>query len=80
MAFVHTDRNEPSLKSLLKYLTRKQTMDPSAAFKISPIMPSGPAAFLFYRCLIAALTSSAVISASRISSKTSSVTSLSCCG
>ena len=62
MTFVHSVGNEPSLKSLLKYLTRNGTMDSSAG-------PSGPEAFPFFRCLIAALTSSAVISTSRISSK-----------
>ena len=71
MAFVHSVGNGPSLNSLLKYLTRNGTRESSAAFKISLIMPSGPAAFPFFRCVIAALTSSAVMSASRISSKTS---------
>ena len=70
MAFVHSVGYRPELNNLFKYFTRKGTIAVSKAFRISLIMPPGPGDLLFFRCLIAAFTSSSLIPESKNSSTT----------
>ena len=70
MALVHSVGYRPELTNLLKYFTRNGTIAVSKAFRISLIMLSGPGDLLFFRCLVAAFTSSSLTSESKNSSTT----------
>ena len=79
MALVHSVGYRPELTNLLKYFTRNGTIAVSKAFRISLIMLSGLGDLLFFRCLIAAFTSSLLTSESKNSSTTDDSPSFSEC-
>ena len=63
----HSEGNVPELNSLLKYSVRKCTTQGAEYLKNSPLNPSGPAALLFFKALIASCTYTVLMTPSRVS-------------